>query len=557
MKPMKGKGPKKAPTAPKAPGTAKKGKYQSKTGNMECSNAMSVWQKALHAGITPGKQVYEKLAQCRASVRTNKQNAGKVAAGSMKQSAASAVSNRSDRRIATNTATAQARKERLKELVQARASRNISTADRQKAMDTAAKVTGNQTGPSAGLKRLQKVAKPRAAAAPKATPQATTSTPKPRSQPVTPPLSKAAALVTKVRQSGNHAGNRWDAGVNKRMVSAGISARTGPQIPTNVLQARRDAGQTATQAATPAPARSAVLSEADRARINKNRGRDASGNQMSSSTPGGKLAQTRSAAAYRLLKLRREGQRDVAAEVRRRAIASVGRRNDLGTRKIALEMNKVSRADIRDDFKAAKEQREAQALPKPAKAMPSTPKAAFTPLPKRERTYKPFGQSAMGKSNPEGQRRGSAMRKTQVPAIKERLETLRTNRAAAAGAIPISFKKQTPKGFTANLITGVNGNQFPIAVKPVRRDVGIQATSSRGDFRVVQPSSGMIALPNMLKRDQATRAARAMDYLAERASRGGGAAQGLEALRSRPDYYKIVKRWADRQSHSPSAKKGR
>ena len=337
MKPMKGKGPKKAPTAPKAPGTAKKGKYQSKTGNMECSNAMSVWQKALHAGITPGKQVYEKLAQCRASVRTNKQNAGKVAAGSMKQSAASAVSNRSDRRIATNTATAKARKERLKELVQARASRSISTADRQKAMDTAAKVTGNQTGPSAGLKRLQKVAKPRAAAAPKAAPAATTTTttstpkaaPKPRNrsltpkqpvvplnppgfnrfaqhradaaallrnmratgrredaadlrgfskaslmtrigikpadvrnytggtimdtasmwkigiQPVTPPLSKAAALVAKVRQSGNHAGNRWDSSVNKRMVSAGISARTGPQISSKMLQARQGASKAA------------------------------------------------------------------------------------------------------------------------------------------------------------------------------------------------------------------------------------------------------------------------------------------------------------------------
>ena len=243
----------------------------------------------------------------------------------------------------------------------------------------------------------------------------------------------------------------------------------GARMAMRAAIARRDAGQTATQAATPAPARSAVLSAA------------------------------------------------------------------------AL---------------VAKEQREARALPKPAKAIPSTPKAAFTPLPKRERTYKPFGQSAMGKSNPEGQRRGSATRKTQVPAIKERLETLRTNRAAAAGAIPISFKKQTPKGFTANLITGVSGSQFPIAVKPVRRDTGIQATSSRGDFRVVQPSSGMIALPNMLKRDQATRAARAMDYLAERASRGGGA-QGLEALRSRPDYYKIVKRWADRQSYSPSAKKGR
>lgn len=387
MKPMKGKGSKKAPTAPKAPGTAKKGKYQSKTGNVECSNAMSVWQKALHAGITPGKQVYDKLAQCRASVRTNKQNAGKVAAGSMKQSAASAVSNRSDRRIATNTATMKARKERLKELVQSRANRNISTADRQKAMDTAAKVTGNQTGPSAGLKRLQKVAKPRAAkSAPAATTTTTTSTPKaapnPRSrsltpkqpvvplnppgfnrfaqhradaaallrnmratgrsdeaaslrgysraslmtrigikpvdvrnytggtimdiaskskigiQPVTPPQSKAAALVAKVRQSptygqarssagvnkvmttaaykastgpqisskmlaarqgaakaadlvakarqsGNHAGNRWDARVNRHMVSAGISARTGPQIPANVLQARQGGAKAA------------------------------------------------------------------------------------------------------------------------------------------------------------------------------------------------------------------------------------------------------------------------------------------------------------------------
>ena len=492
MKPMKGKGPKKAPTAPKAPGTAKKGKYQSKTGNMECSNAMSVWQKALHAGITPGKQVYEKLAQCRASVRTNKQNAGKVAAGSMKQSAASAVSNRSDRRIVTNTATAKARKERLKELVQARASRNISTADRQKAMDTAAKVTGNQTGPSAGLKRLQKVAKPRAAAAPKATTPTTTTTTT-TSAPKAAPKPRSRSLTPKQ-----------------------------PVVPLN--------------------------------------------------PPGfNRFAQHRADAAALLRNMRATGRRDEAANLRGFSKASLMTRIGVkpadvrnytgGTIMDIASKNKIGIQPVTPPLSkaaalVAKEQREAQALPKPAKAIPSTPKAAFTPLPKRERTYKPFGQSAMGKSSPEGQRRGSAMRKTQVPAIKERLETLRTNRAAAAGAIPISFKKQTPKGFTANLITGVSGSQFPIAVKPVRRDTGIQATSSRGDFRVVQPSSGMIALPNMLKRDQATRAARAMDYLAERASRGGGA-QGLEALRSRPDYYKIVKRWADRQSYNPSAKKGR
>lgn len=46
-----------------------------------------------------------------------------------------------------------------------------------------------------------------------------------------PALSKAAELVARVRNSGNHAGNRWDASVNKRVVSAGISANRGPQLP--------------------------------------------------------------------------------------------------------------------------------------------------------------------------------------------------------------------------------------------------------------------------------------------------------------------------------------
>ncbi|CAB5207254.1 hypothetical protein UFOVP184_53, partial [uncultured Caudovirales phage] len=392
----------KAPKAPKAPGQpaapgAKKGKYQSKTGNAECSQAASLWQKAIRAGTSPGQQVYAKLAQCRASVRTNKQNASKVAAGSMKQSAATAVSNRSDKRITNDVATAKARKEKLKSLVQERANRQISTADRQKAMDVAAKVTGNQTSPSAGLKRLQKVAKPRAAkAAPAAAPSSTTPgggvlnspppavlakiqanhTPKTRSRSLTPkqpivPLNppgfnqyaqsrsdaaallrnlratgrgaaaqdlrtagrvavtgrygmhttgedvrnktageilksadwhkigiqpvpkapdKAAALVAKVRQSGNHAGNVRKAAMNRgfatakrrfqgpdlpasiyaprqlvekvrgskdhawnrrqatntqAIVSQGISARTGPQISSNVLQARQGASKAA------------------------------------------------------------------------------------------------------------------------------------------------------------------------------------------------------------------------------------------------------------------------------------------------------------------------
>jgi len=228
----------KAPGQPKAPG-AKKGKYESKTGNAECSNAMSVWQKAIRSGNSPGQQVYAKLAQCRASVRTNKQNANKVAVGTMKQSAATAVVNRSDSRITDNLATAKARKERLKSLVQQRATRQISTADRQKAMDVAAKVTGNQTSPSAGLKRLQKVTKPRAA---KAT---TTTAPKPSSRGVQKAPDKVAALVARVRGSANHAANRTRAVNNQKFQANVLSASRGPNIPYRVLAERQGAAKTA------------------------------------------------------------------------------------------------------------------------------------------------------------------------------------------------------------------------------------------------------------------------------------------------------------------------
>jgi hypothetical protein len=759
----------KQPKAPKAPGQAtapgaKKGKYQSKTGNAECSNAMSVWQKAIRSGNSPGQQVYAKLAQCRASVRTNKQNANKVAAGSMKQSAATAVANRSDRRIASDVATAKSRKDKLKSLVQARATRQISTADRQKAMDVAAKVTGDQTSPSAGLKRLQKVAKPKATTttpAPKApirearspeivakrsaiaarmkaeyrsqkadvagakhqlsgpafrntpnlsvpkvgyrnevntgesnalnqpgksyglrqelpektqldirmdaarsagarmamrsaiTAQNAPKAPNPNLAPVSGQgsgrlfdagPSKARALVDKVRQGSKYELSRqlaqrnkmkktehfanegqgavgYEAGRKSNKIYKNRSLETQyrgkyavkdrlddlrekrDERPWDAKEARDSSPFAMREMARRLKERpvSPKLPDDTLTRVRSLRGRLPDGTAAPSATPAGKLAFTREAMAYKLNKLRKTGKGDEAAAWRKEARLNAGK-GDQATRVIAKRMSEVDREAIRHNLPAApKFSRNGQLAPGRGKNDPSydaratrihdrlynlvknpkqsistssqhydrhierqdtldrlkpsaqrqmqkeidasrpkpKPAPAPAPLPPRKKLDRPYS----------GQQRGSKIRNQQVKGRLEQIRLARESRAAAKGAIPVAFKSQVPKGFTAELRSSTSGASIPLALKQTAGNFGIQAAPSRGDYRVVHHESGAIADWKPLARKDAERGAKALNYLTQRAERESASGKkGVEALKDKRKYVGIFRNFVERKA---------
>ena len=206
------------PKGPSGPDQPKKrssrfGK-RSKTKNIKCSEAASAWQLAIRRGGSPGAEVYKTLAHCRAANKTAKAAlaTGTAAGAGLAQRA---VTSRVDRSLATATS----RKAELKTRLQERARRTISDADRQRANDIASRVTGNDGGPSAALKRLQGVRAPRtrrstspAATVPPASQAATPAASTPRTRRAaapTPPLrtesgirSEAAALFRNMRATG-------------------------------------------------------------------------------------------------------------------------------------------------------------------------------------------------------------------------------------------------------------------------------------------------------------------------------------------------------------------
>lgn len=286
---------------------------RSKTKNIKCSEAASAWQLAIRRGGSPGKEVYKTLAQCRAGNKTAKAGmaAGTAAGAAL---AGRAVTSRIDR----NLATATSRKAELQTRIRERAGRTISDADRQRANDIASRVSGNSSGPSAGLRRLQGVRASRTqrTATPAATPpQAATPAPAraPRTRRAatpTPPLrteagvrSEAAALLRNMRATGRSgagnnlrvAGRVYAAGQNGMRATAEDIRRQSPLQMLNVAS-RQGIGM------KPVPPRAPIFQGPKAPRVGLEAYR---ASRALRTAPG--VAESRSAAARGLVSLRQAG----------------------------------------------------------------------------------------------------------------------------------------------------------------------------------------------------------------------------------------------------------
>lgn len=198
---------------------------RSKTKNIKCSEAASAWQLAIRRGGSPGKEVYKTLAQCRAGNKTAKAGmaAGTAAGAAL---AGRAVTSRIDR----NLATATSRKAELQTRIRERAGRTISDADRQRANDIASRVSGNSSGPSAGLRRLQGVRAPRTRQT--STPAAAATPPPAATPAASTPRTRRAATPRAIPDAGpalrTESGIRSDAAAlfrNMRATGRGQQAR--------------------------------------------------------------------------------------------------------------------------------------------------------------------------------------------------------------------------------------------------------------------------------------------------------------------------------------------
>jgi hypothetical protein len=167
-----------------------------------------------------------------------------------------------------------------------------------------------------------------------------------------------------------------------------------------------------------------------------------------------------------------------------------------------------------------------------------TKKKTPEPKPKPGKLFRPFARHE----------RGSKPRQKEVKGMLSQLKQKRENRATAAGTIPISYKSSVPKGFTAELRPAADaGKNVLLAIKPVSKSFGIQARDKKTQFGVVHSESGKgLTWKNLTQKD-ATRGAKAADYLARRAERETSV-KGVDALLKKPKYIRTLVQFFDRKA---------
>lgn len=163
---------------------------------------------------------------------------------------------------------------------------------------------------------------------------------------------------------------------------------------------------------------------------------------------------------------------------------------------------------------------------KPVAAAAPVPKAK--PAPVQASTRKPM-------SRPLGQpERGSSERSSRVAPVMEARALNTLQREANRNAIPLLFKKQVPKGYTAEVFHNAEGALTPKLVKRVTGSTGIEKEkeNKKNVYRVVSLSETHFGTLAGTGRDEkhATRMAKILDYMGRRAQRTTGGSDPMDAV---------------------------
>ena len=138
--------------------------------------------------------------------------------------------------------------------------------------------------------------------------------------------------------------------------------------------------------------------------------------------------------------------------------------------------------------------------------------------------------------------RGTTVRSGKVADTMEARASKTLQREANRNAIPLSFKKQVPKGYTAEVFQGKDSALTPKFVKRVTGSTGIQRgkVGKKNLYSVVSLADthyGFNASTGMDEK-HATRMAKILDYVGRRAQRTTGGSNPIDAMVKNPESMK-------------------
>lgn len=135
--------------------------------------------------------------------------------------------------------------------------------------------------------------------------------------------------------------------------------------------------------------------------------------------------------------------------------------------------------------------------------------------------------------------RGTTDRSGKVADTMEARASKTLKREANRNAIPLSFKKQVPKGYTAEVFQGDGGTLTPKFVKRVTGSTGIlrEKVGKKNEYRVVSLTDTHYGLNagTGLDEKHATRMAKLLDYLGRRSQRTTGGSNPIDAVVKNPE----------------------
>ena len=454
---------KKKPNKPAAP---KKPTSRSKTGNAECSQAASNWQLSIRGKATLNPGTYQTLAKCRALSKSGQMADAQGRTGKLSDQGSAALKGRLQKRFDSGLITQKSRQDRLETLLKQRSQRG-------------------------------KVATPKLA-------QAATLPQRPGFL-FDPGKSKAQTIVDSARSNPKYQQNRLRAKVNQNRVKSEIESNPTSMGVFRGSQRSKNAVYSGKLGLNSRKQREARLSGTKKELAEKRSEREYYANATPAKpTParyslGGKLA---------------PGRGKDAPEYRDRLLKTLTKTQD---RARNYELGRVDnpRVPIRTYIERGKELR--------LGTVANLRNAYNAETSKYVDQLHAQGRSASESVAVPKNTAQKITAEAQKRAKKETAERNENLESLKAGAIPLRWKVDGPKGFENIIIPSAEKNSMVVSAKPVGKGgrVAVQYLEEKGSYSALDVQGGY-KLGGKMSMKGATRYGRAADYLLARAERKTG-----------------------------------
>ena len=518
----------KKPKSASAPSAPKKPTSKSKTGNSACSQAASNWQLAIRGKATIEPDTYKTLAKCRAMTRTSKNAEGRARAGyNLSDQGANAIKGRLQSRFDRNLITQKSRDARVKELLAGRKEKQAAPVVKPVAAPAPAKFSRNgELAPGRELRGR-----------------------------------KYAADSLKYFRRAGPEGRVLAQEARRGAKNFGTIYRADDQHAHGILRGLGDRQRFLPEKPAPAPAPAPAPKENPNTFQPKTVHVFDTHQHGSGEMKRGYVAKiTGTHPKYNLERQFLNGPNDRGTKtvtIKERGIyemqskdfskpGSTERTYELHgrnkVRTIRESLNpRTHHVPIEDNKSIGRVARlltlfgkKKAAAPAPPQAAPMAAKPAAPPAPPAPAKFSRNGELAPG--------RGTTVRSGKVADTMEARASKTLQREANRNAIPLSFKEQVPKGYTAEVFQGKDSALTPKFVKRVTGSTGIQRgkVGKKNLYSVVSLADthyGFNASTGMDEK-HATRMAKILDYVGRRAQRTTGGSNPIDAMVKNPESMK-------------------